>query len=273
MQVIRAGMKQKLLILLCVCSLCSCGRDSLPEYAPDIISTTYQNMSDIKTFRIHGKLTLVMRLSGKEHTYMVDTTAVSLEDPREITVKMESGEKQAEKEVRFLYYEETLSKESCFLFQGDSWIEESKEEISEFEDPVPFGAYLSQKESFHKVAEEDGVACLQGTVSGNSIVYALEESGVLKRFSLTGLTEEMANALEPVQVKLWVENKGEMIIKMEADMTETVKKMATLLYDKNGVAGPEILSCSYAIDSITLNKVVELPLPEQAEKVLRDALK
>lgn len=262
-----------LVIMFVLCMTGGCGGNSLPDYPPDMVSNAYHTMSREETYRMHGKLTLMMNISGKEQIYTVDITAVSLEDPREITVKQVIEENEEQTQEVFLYYNEELDEQHSFVFDGSCWIYEPADRISDYEYAVPFGLYFSNIVSFRELAADKEEVVLTGTTDVSNIVYALRESGVLKRFALTSLTEEMAEQLDPIKVKAWIDRQTGRIVKAEADMTDTVKKMATLLYYENRIAGPQIVSCKYSIDSVNVEDVVELPLPSEAEKVLRESLK
>ena len=266
-----------LVLILCAVLItgCNSSKNKIPDNVPDIIERIYKNMSDLKSYSTKSTLSMDMVLSGTETKSVFETTVGMQMNPLELTI-LHNNTVGGESSSSYIYGSEEENEMQLYCFENGQWTkdatsQESVEKIKEqYASPIEFDLYFVNIDSFEISESGEETTVLEGTVSKENVVEILKETGVLKQLSLTSFPEETIEKMEPISVKVWVNNKTVCIEKFELDMTKTYQNLCSILFTEESKVNPEIKECKMVIDEIQINEELEVILPEDAKKALDD---
>lgn len=268
-----------LLLWVTVCSISGCSRNKIPETVPEIITEIYENMTDLKSYSMVSTLTMDMELS-KNPTKVEVITKVGLSNhPFEVTIVNDSSVENVEKEETYLYCIQEEDGVNVYCYDNGEWLK-TKPEVetvealkNQYASPIEFDLYFLNIDSFTISEQTEEETILVGTVNKENVVSILKETGVLRQLSLTSLPEESLVDLQPIEVKVWVDNETVCITKFEVDMTNTYQNITTLLFNEESYVNPVINQCILTIEQITVGEQADVDIPEAAQKALEELTK
>ena len=104
-------------------------------------------------------------------------------------------------------------------------------QISQYNAQSNIQVYMENAKNFKEVGEEEveGAKTVRfdGTISGESIEKALEESGMSSQLETAGAEDakDIYSEIGEIPVSFWVDTEKELIVKYTIDMSETIKNM------------------------------------------------
>lgn len=273
------GFKQfiKITVSLLVISCMVCGCNRVPDNATDLLSKVYKNMAEVSCYSMNSKLVMDTSISGSSSKIIIDTQMSMTPDPFELTIVHNSQYGTKEPTTTYMYTRQKEESEN-YCYVENEWkktkveqrqIESLKEEYRE---PIDFGLYFNEVDSFTITSSDDEAIVIEGTVSGSNMVRVLKETGALKQLSLTSFPEEELSTAKPIKVKAWVNPDTFCMEKVSIDMTGTYQDLTKLLFGDDSLVCPQINQCVMELSDIIINSTNSITMPEEIQTALNDLL-
>lgn len=267
----------KVTVSILVVSYMVCGCNRVPDNATDLLSQVYKNMAEVSCYSMNSKLVMDTSMSGSSSTITIDTQMSMTPDPFELTIVNTSQYGKEEPTTTYMYTRQKEELENYCYVENEwkktkieqSQIDSLKEEYSE---PIDFGLYFNEVDSFTITSSNDEAIVIEGTVSGSNMVRVLKETGALKQLSLTSFPEERLSTARPIKVKAWVNPDTICMEKVSIDMTGTYQDLTNLLFDDDSLVSPQINQCVMELSNIIINDTNTILMPEEIQTALNNLL-
>lgn len=254
------------LAMLLVLSMvgCSSSKSNIPEKPEEIISKARTNMESSKNFTATSTFAMGIDASGEagEMTFTTKTTAFKSPFKMKSEVTADMGEGDAANSEMICDKED--AQYYVYSLYNDAWTKDKVEQTQvdavaeKYKMPVDLDTYVKNPASLKITGvdkENKNLTVLEGTISGEDAVNVLGNSGVLTQLGLTTVPDEIATSIQPITIKIWVNNSSVIIEKFSVDMKTAMQSLIdAIAAEGNTDLGVSITKCETMIDNIVLNK-------------------
>lgn len=252
---------------------CSFSGDKIPDTVPDIITMLYTNMTELDSYSAESTLTMDMILSGAQSDMKIVTEVGMQKKPLELTVVHKSQMEQTET-TSYLYGQGSESGMDVYYYENNQWTKEVLDQTSaqsileQYSSPVDFNLYFADTDTFEIAAQTEEFTLLKGTVAKENVIKTLKDTGVLQQLSLTSISQEMLNNIEPIVVEVKVNNKTVGLEQFVLDMTATYQSLCELIFTEETKVDPKINKCTIVMEKFRANEALGISIPENVKSEL-----
>ena len=280
------------LALAVILSAAACAKE---ESAADILKKASEKTAAVTSMEAAMDMQMGFDMKMGEETQSSDITAtaniVSFSDPvqmkMDMTMNMDiSGQSQEMDMAMYAVQEEgglVMYTNMSGVWQKQTVMqEELMESFKQYDAKGNLNIYFENADSFKEVTTEQingaEVYRLQGTLSGESLKKAIEESGALSQMGqMTGLGqgqeayEKMFDNLGDMPVTIWVDKKEYVPVRYEEDMTAVMQAIMKNMFENEAMGqmlpeGFEMNCTSFKItmDILYYNNAEPITVPQEA---------
>ncbi len=243
-----------LLIVVMACGLAACGNNggsssgaggtsdsanSAGKSMEEVLYAASENMQNAESMTYTMDMEMTMKVFGVDMNTVMTADVKTIQDPLslELIGNMDMGSMGSyDMEI---YTEPDGDKLVMYtgMDTGDQmqWmktkVDLDSSQISQYDAQSNIQVYIENAKNFSQVGEEEinGVKAVRfdGTISGESIGAALEESGMNEQLAGSGIEDPAAlyGEMGDIPVSFWVDTEKELIVKYSIDMSEAIQKM------------------------------------------------
>ena len=262
----------------------------------EVLYAAAENIKNAESMTYNMNMDMGMNVFGMKMDTLMDADAKIIQNPltMEMIGHMDMGEMG---EYDMDMYAETKD-DGVVMYTGmemdgeKSWmkttVDLNSSQLSQYDAQSNIQVYVENAQNFKEVGEEDvdGVKAVRfdGTISGESIGKALEESGMNDQLAGSGVEDPAALYAEmgEIPVSFWVDTEKELIVKYTIDMSESIKKMMDKAMEEAAEESEEaaqmagLFSIDRSIITMTITGVnnvdaIEIPAEAIDEAVDMDA--
>ena len=291
-----------LLIVVMACGLAACGNNggagsgaggssdsanSAGKSMEEVLYAASENMQNAESMTYTMNMEMAMKVFGIDMDTVMSADVKTIQDPlsMELIGNMDMGtlgsydmEIYAEPDGNQLVMYTGMDSDGEMYWMKTK-VDLDSSQISQYDAQSNIKVYIENAKNFSQVGEEeiDGVKAVRfdGTISGESIGAALEESGMNEQLAGSGIEDPAAlyNEMGDIPVSFWVDTEKELIVKYSIDMSEAIQKMMAKAMEEAEAQGEDaaevagLLTIDRAVITMTItgiNNVEAIVVPPEA---------